>query len=56
VADRVSWFVMTGVSISWLSISLSLPLVEVVASDLAAVLIRVGISWMTLVDIVTKGV
>jgi len=41
-------------AISWLGISL--PLVEVVASGLATVLIRVSISWMTLVDIVTEGV
>jgi len=47
--------VMTSIAISWLSIGL--PLVEVVASSgLVTGLVRVGVSWMALVDVVTVGV
>jgi len=45
---------VTVVAISWLS--LSLPLVEVVASGLVTGLVRAGISWMALVDVVSIGV
>jgi len=46
--------VVTSIAISWFSIGL--PLVEVVASGLVTGLVRVGVSWMALVDVVTVGV
>lgn len=46
--------VVTSIAISWLSIGF--PLVEVVASGLVTGLVRVGVSWMALVDVVTVRV